>query len=83
MAVKNGENVVKCIVRLVSSLCKICDNDVAGHGINLRCSGQVCKCPIWTSPNFKDFAKRRKNSFLPNMMLTLTESLFSVLYVSL
>ena len=53
---------------LISSLCKICDNDVAG--INLRCSGQVCKCPIWTSLNFVDFAK--KNSILSvNMVLTL------------
>ena len=32
------------IYSLVSSSCKICDNDVVG--INLRCSGQVCKCPI-------------------------------------
>ena len=54
----------------------ICDNDVVG--INLRCSGQVCKCPIWTSPNLEDFAK--KNSFFTyNMVLTL----FILLYVSL
>ena len=46
---------------LISSLCKICGNDVVG--INSRCSRQMCEYHIQTSLNFKDFAK--KNSFLP------------------
>ena len=61
------------ILSLVSSLCKICGNDIVG--INSRCSGQVCEYHIWTALNFKDFAK--KNSFLPlkfNMVLTLFTS---------
>ena len=49
---------VKCIASFPHYV--ICDNDVVG--INLRCSGQVCKCPIWTLPNFEDFEK--ENSFL-------------------
>ena len=64
------------VLSLVSSFCKICDNDVVG--INLRCSGQVRKCPIWTSVNSGDFAK--KNSFLP--LIWCLHSLFCWMYRS-
>ena len=64
------------VLSLVSSFCKICDNDVVG--INLRCSGQVRKCPIWTSVNSGDFAK--KNSFLP--LIWCLHSLFCWIYRS-
>ena len=37
----------------------------------------MCKCPIWTSPNFKDFAKK-KIIFTFNMVLTVI--LFILLY---
>ena len=63
------------VLSLVSSLCKICDNDVVV--INLRCSRQVCKCPIWTSPNFEEFAT--KNSFLP--LIWCLQSLFCCMYL--
>ena len=65
------------VLSLVSSLCKICDNDVAS--IKLRCSGQVCKCPIWTSPNFEDFAK--KNSFFTFNMVLILFILFVYIYL--
>ena len=65
------------VLSLVSSLCKICDNDVVD--INLRCDGQVCKCPIWTLPNFEDFAK--KNSFLPLIWCLHSFTLFCCMYL--
>ena len=44
------------VMSLVSSLWKICDNDVVG--ISLRCSRQGGKYPIWTSANFEAFEKK-------------------------
>ena len=63
------------VLSLVSSLCKICDNDVVG--ISLRCSGQVCKVPFGPRQILEDFTK--KSSFLP--LTWCLHSLFCCMYL--